>query len=148
MHAPSLAVQLPSSLQRALLRQSALPWAAHLPSTTLQRPSFAHALDCLQASAFATQRPPSAAHSARSLQASDFWHSALDPATQRPPSATHSPSRAQGLSFSGFSSLVPAQCWRDSATQATPFFAHKPSLVHFSAHSACSAVDRSTQLPW
>ena len=110
MHAASLSVQVPSSLQREDCLQSAAAIAAHFPSLTPHLPSDVHALPFLQSSSVATQRPSLAEQSDRSLHAMDLAQSSLEPATQRPLSATQRPSFLQTLSASGLSSLVPAQC--------------------------------------
>ena len=76
MQAPSLRLQLPSSLQRPELRQSPALNAAHLPSRTPHLPSLAHTLELLQLSSLATHLPSLATHCEACLQTSDFLQSA------------------------------------------------------------------------
>src|SRR5512142_504777 len=134
MHAASFIVHAPSSLQREDCLQSAADTAAHLPSFTPHLPSLVQALPFLQSSSVATHSPSRAVHSDCSLHASDFAQSSLDEATQRPFSAAQSPSFLQTLSDSGFSSVVPAQWSRDSATHWPPLSTHLPSLKHVLEH--------------
>src|SRR5664280_1592495 len=121
MQALSFNVHAPSSLHREDCLQSAAVIAAHLPSFTPHLPSLEQGLPFLQSSSVATQSPSLAAHSDCALQATDFAQSSFEAATQRPLSAVQKPSCLQALSFSGFSSLVPAQCCRDSATHWPAF---------------------------
>jgi hypothetical protein len=147
MQAPSLGEHAPSSLQRADFRHAALLVATHVPLLASHLPELEQTLDFAQSCAVATHTPSLAAQRASSLQATERAQSSLSVAAQRPFSALHRPCVAHGLVGSGFASIVPAQCRRDSAAHLPADITHSPSASQRFTHSAWTDLARSTQLP-